>query len=190
VMKWLVQGACQHDSLFFHYSGHGGRTKDTDGDELDGWDEVIYPVDWEKSGGIVDDLMNELMVRPLPAGCRLTAVFDSCHSGSALDLPYMYTHRGMAKTANAYAMRNRGGPGDVISFSGSTDLGTSADTTQNGHATGAMSWALIKCLTAKPQQSYQSLLLNVRALLKKQHFSQVPQLGATHRMNGTYKFIM
>jgi hypothetical protein len=36
--------------------------------------------------------MHEIMVRPLPAGCRLTALFDSscCHSGSALDLPYEY----------------------------------------------------------------------------------------------------
>jgi len=25
-------------------SGHGGQTKDTDGDEADGYDEVIYPV--------------------------------------------------------------------------------------------------------------------------------------------------
>ena len=32
------------------------------------------------------------MVGPLPAGCRLTAVYDCCHSGSALDLPYEYVH--------------------------------------------------------------------------------------------------
>eukprot|EP00833_Pecoramyces_ruminatium_P000890 jgi/Orpsp1_1/1174922/evm.model.c7180000051971.1 len=34
-MKWLVQGAKSGDSLFFHYSGHGGTAKDTDGDEVD-----------------------------------------------------------------------------------------------------------------------------------------------------------
>ena len=28
------------------------------------------------------------MVRPLPAGCRLTMIFDSCHSGTVGDLPY------------------------------------------------------------------------------------------------------
>lgn len=34
-------------------------------------------------------VMHDIMVKPLPAGCRLTAIFDSCHSGSSLDLPYI-----------------------------------------------------------------------------------------------------
>lgn len=53
--------------------------------------ETIYPVDHKMypgdSGQIVDDIMHDIMVRPLPPGCRLTAIFDSCHSGTALDLP-------------------------------------------------------------------------------------------------------
>lgn len=43
-MQWLVRGAAPNDSLFFHYSGHGGQTQDLNGDEDDGHDEVIYPV--------------------------------------------------------------------------------------------------------------------------------------------------
>lgn len=39
------------------------------------------------------------MVRPLPPGCRLTAVMDCCHSGSALDLPYIYSTSGQLKEA-------------------------------------------------------------------------------------------
>ena len=38
-MQWLVSGAQPNDSLFFHYSGHGGQTEDLDGDEDDGYDE-------------------------------------------------------------------------------------------------------------------------------------------------------
>jgi len=102
-MQWLVQGAAPHDSLFFHYSGHGGQTKDQDGDEADGMDEVIYPVDYQKNGHIVDDLMHQIMVKPLPAGCRLTAIFDSCHSGSVLDLPYIYSTEGKVKEPNLAA---------------------------------------------------------------------------------------
>jgi hypothetical protein len=88
-MHRLVQGARPHDSLFFHYSGHGGPTPDLEGDEIDGFDEVIFPTDYKKHGVIIDDELHKIMVKPLPEGCRLTALFDSCHSGTVLDLPYM-----------------------------------------------------------------------------------------------------
>ena len=44
----------------FH-PGHGGQTKDQDGDEDDGYDEVIYPVDFRTAGHIVDDDMHKIM---------------------------------------------------------------------------------------------------------------------------------
>jgi hypothetical protein len=62
-MQWLVRGAAPNDSLFFHCtlslasnlsllrlliviqdSGHGGQTKDLDGDEGDGYDEGQFVV--------------------------------------------------------------------------------------------------------------------------------------------------
>ncbi|KAL5048639.1 hypothetical protein BDW71DRAFT_195921 [Aspergillus fruticulosus] len=99
-MHWLVNGAVANDSLFIHFSGHGGRTPDLDGDEDDGFDDVIYPVDYRVAGHIVDDEMHDIMVRPLKPGVRLTAVFDSCHSGTALDLPYVYSTQGILKEPN------------------------------------------------------------------------------------------
>jgi hypothetical protein len=89
-MKWIVQDAKPGDSLFFHFSGHGGKVKDNNGDEIDGFDETIMPIDYKKNGQIKDDTINELMVKPLPKGCKLTAVFDCCHSGTMMDLPYTY----------------------------------------------------------------------------------------------------
>jgi hypothetical protein len=44
--------------------------------------------------------MHRIMVNPLQPGVRLTAIFDSCHSGSALDLPYIYSTQGMLKEPN------------------------------------------------------------------------------------------
>lgn len=99
-MHWLVRDARPNDSLFFHYSGHGGQTPDLDGDEDDGYDEVIYPVDFRQAGHIVDDEMHRIMVQPLAPGVRLTCIFDSCHSGSALDLPYIYSTQGILKEPN------------------------------------------------------------------------------------------
>ncbi|KAK8861765.1 metacaspase-1 [Kwoniella newhampshirensis] len=116
-MNWLVQGAQPNDALFFHYSGHGGQTEDLDGDEDDGYDEVIYPLDFKQAGHIVDDERNHnIMVRPLPAGCRLTAIFDSCHSGSCLDLPYIYSTEGTIKEPNLLAEAGQGLLGAGMSY--------------------------------------------------------------------------
>ncbi|KAG6019009.1 hypothetical protein E4U41_003446 [Claviceps citrina] len=99
-MGWLVKDARPNDSLFFHYSGHGGQTEDRDGDEDDGYDEVIYPVDHQQAGHIVDDEIHFRLVRPLQPGVRLTAIFDSCHSATAMDLPYVYSTKGVLKEPN------------------------------------------------------------------------------------------
>ncbi|KAI9295268.1 hypothetical protein K502DRAFT_324411 [Neoconidiobolus thromboides FSU 785] len=99
-MRWLTDGARANDSLFFHFSGHGSQTPDLDGDEEDGFDETICPLDFQQQGQITDDEMNLILVQPLPQGCRLTAVFDCCHSGTALDLPYIYSSSGKLKSFN------------------------------------------------------------------------------------------
>lgn len=44
--------------------------------------------------------MHDIMVKSLMPGVRLTAIFDSCHSGSALDLPYIYSTAGLLKEPN------------------------------------------------------------------------------------------
>lgn len=96
--------------------GHGGQTPDLDGDEEDGYDEVIYPVDFRQTGHIVDDEMHRIMVASLHAGVRLTAIFDSCHSGSALDLPYIYSTQGVLKEPNLAKEAGQGLLGIVSSY--------------------------------------------------------------------------
>jgi hypothetical protein len=95
--QWLVKDAVAGDRLFFHYSGHGGQQEDKNGDEADGYDETILPLDYAKEGHIVDDDLHNMLVKPLKAGVKLTAVFDSCHSGTALDLPFIYKSSGTYK---------------------------------------------------------------------------------------------
>lgn len=57
-------------------------TCSTVGDEADGYDEIIYPSDYLRSGIISDDEMYDLLVKELPAGVQLTALVDACHSGT------------------------------------------------------------------------------------------------------------
>jgi len=92
-MNWLVYDAKAGDSLLFHFSGHGARVKDNNGDEMDGFDESIIPCDFKTKGRIIDDKIHELLVEPLPKGCKLTAIFDCCHSGTIMDLPYTYQYK-------------------------------------------------------------------------------------------------
>ena len=41
---------------FLHYSGHGGQVVDLDGDETDGMDNCIFPLDHAQTGVIIDDV--------------------------------------------------------------------------------------------------------------------------------------
>lgn len=87
-IAWLVEGASAGDSFFFHYSGHGGRMPKSDGS---GFHETLCPVDMESAGQLLDVELFDILIRPLPTGCRLTCILDSCHSAGALNLPYLFT---------------------------------------------------------------------------------------------------
>jgi len=87
---WLVSNNNRGDSLFLHYSGHGGQVRDPDGDRESGMDDTICPVDFERYGQITSDTLHRALVTPLPHGVRLTVIFDCCHSGTAIELPFVY----------------------------------------------------------------------------------------------------
>ena len=69
-LQWLLRDNQPNDSLFLHFSGHGGQTDDLDGDEVDGQDEFIRPVDFKTAGVIVDDELKALVSKLLPKGVR------------------------------------------------------------------------------------------------------------------------
>lgn len=71
--------------------------------------------------------MHLIMVKPLAPGVRLTAIFDSCHSGSALDLPYVYSTQGVLKEPN---LAKEAGQGllSIVSSYARGDLGGMAST--------------------------------------------------------------
>ena len=76
-------------------SGHSGQIEDTTHDEDDGFDEFIVPADHAQRPTlrthhkmILDNRLRKGLVDPLPVGAHLTAIFDSCHSGTMLDLDH------------------------------------------------------------------------------------------------------
>jgi len=87
-MHWLVSEP--NTCLFLHYSGHGGQIPDPDGDRASGFDDTIVPVDYLQNGQISSDTLHKCLVSALAPGSTLFVLFDCCHSGSALELPYVY----------------------------------------------------------------------------------------------------
>ncbi|OCH86507.1 hypothetical protein OBBRIDRAFT_797129 [Obba rivulosa] len=93
-MEDLVTGAQAGDRLLFSFSGHGSQVENLDGSEEDGFDEVIWPVDIVYNDDhslvqnyIIDDHIHDILVKHMPGGAEIVMIFDSCHSGTAADLP-------------------------------------------------------------------------------------------------------
>jgi metacaspase-1 len=89
-MNWLVsEPNCM---CFMHYSGHGGLVEDESGMHESGYVDTIVPVDFERPGGsmIQSSLLHRTLVSGLAPGCTLVIIMDCCHSGSAVELPYVY----------------------------------------------------------------------------------------------------
>jgi hypothetical protein len=79
-LVWLAEGAKAGDRLVLQFSGHGSFTVDLDGDEPDGYDELLclygYPDEY-----LLDDEVRE-WVSTVDQDVDLTVIFDSCHSGT------------------------------------------------------------------------------------------------------------
>ncbi|KAI0765913.1 caspase domain-containing protein [Trametes elegans] len=90
----LVAGLKAGDRIVFFYAGHSQQLPTQSRSEEDGLDEALVPMDHDKveSGQthnlIVDNDLRRHLVDPLPEGIFLTAIFDSCHSGTLLDLDH------------------------------------------------------------------------------------------------------
>ncbi|KAB5526865.1 hypothetical protein DKX38_020712 [Salix brachista] len=170
---WLVQGCQPGDSLLFHYSGHGSRQRNYNGDEVDGYDETLCPLDFETQGMIVDDEINATIVRPLPQGVRLHAIIDACHSGTVLDLPFLcrmdrngqYVWEDHRPQSGIWKGTNGG---DVISISGCDDHQTSADTSALSKitSTGAMTFCFIQAIERGHGATYGSILNAMRTTIR------------------------
>mmetsp|Transcript_19757 Transcript_19757/g.28839 ORF Transcript_19757/g.28839 Transcript_19757/m.28839 type:complete len:312 (-) Transcript_19757:238-1173(-) len=88
--RMLTQESQPGDVCYTHYSGHGGKLRDDNGDESDGYDETLIPVDYQRAGQIRDDDLLRNFVLPMPRGVFVTSIMDCCHSGTILDLPYTF----------------------------------------------------------------------------------------------------
>lgn len=206
------------DSMFFYFSGHGGQVRDLDGDEVDGYDEFICPVDYQQSGVINDDEIHEIMVsimtqrtphishgisntsliertqvKPLAAGSRLTALFDSCHSGTVLDLPYLYDSRQctFVDGVTPGARIRKHSQAQVVCFSGCEDFEESESITMPGRPIGGlMTFAFIHVFSCTQALTFQNRFEQIRAFVREilPDARQHPQFSCSNPLDITLPF--
>jgi hypothetical protein len=171
--KFLASGA-EGDLLFFSYSGHGSYTLDRNNNEKTGNDEMIIASDLK---GIVDDELKSLIQTNLKKNVTLFALFDSCFSGTVLDLKYQYLDS-LANDASTVNKNETETIGNVIMISGCSDTQTSADAFVDKKYQGAMTWAFISAISESTTLSWRDLLIKMRDKLNTSDFTQLPQLSS------------
>lgn len=83
------------DIVYLHFSTHGQPVEDVNGDEEDGWDESIVPIDayklykkgvYEGQKHLTDDLLNKYIKKlrdKIGSTGFLFVVIDACHAGTS-----------------------------------------------------------------------------------------------------------
>ena len=204
-LRKLVDSSKYGDELYVHYSGHGSTVLDLNGDEAGTYDETIVAVDMQL---IVDDELCKILINGLPAGVKLRAVFDSCHSGSILDMPYIYDSNEQISVANKGMVEDLLKSDhriDAILISGCQDDQTSEDAWVGGiiKYEGAMTWGLLETLRehgflstdpdtkehtfsdssylGRVMPTWRDLISHLRVHLQEGDYTQVPQMSLCHK---------
>jgi hypothetical protein len=175
----LLESANSGDTVLFTFSGHGSYTTDLNCEEIDGQDEMIISCDLQC---VVDDDFKTIIHQKLKTGATLIALFDSCHSGTMLDLKYSYPSYTTSVLSSLNAIDTNG---NVILISGCLDNQTSAEASiVEGKISGAMTWSLLETLKQYPTGlTWNTLLTNMQTLLNASGFIQIPQLSSGKLLN-------
>ena len=126
-----------------YYSGHGNQVPDWGNDEEDGLDEILVPLDYNKSGMIMDDTIHQHL-KFFPVTTQTMCIFDSCNSGTIGDLQYTYYYNPLDDTTQMVKSNNKNLlENSITCISGCKDNQTSSVVlTQNGW-NSALTTALI-----------------------------------------------
>lgn len=207
-LEWLCADAPAGSMRIFHFSGHGSRVPDENGDERDGRDEVLCPhdVDWNAGRYITDDYLSEVIASVDPAA-HLEFVLDCCHSGTgtrsismaddayaplgdvgALQPRYLSPPLGIelrrdgdddgAVKRRARLSRRDRSQAHVL-WAAAADTQQSMDAMIHGRATGAFTYYFCKHLRSAAGKGRRAeLLKQIRASLRAGRFGHTPQLEA------------
>ena len=181
--KWLVEGATDKSHLFLHYSGHGGAIPDYGPEADNNQDSTICPLDFATSGQIKDKDLRKILVDPLPAGCKMNCIFDSCHSGTILDLKYNWVgHPKLPESYSRLVDKHPDSKADVMVLSGCMDKQTSADAFEDNVAQGALTYAFLQTVKkcrgkSRVEMKCDTLLKAMHKFLADKQYDQIPVIS-------------
>lgn len=200
IRKHLTEASSKGDVAFFYYAGHGSRVTNSLNGEAKQKDETLVPAD---SNTGVWDIRDKEIARYFNAildkGILLTAVFDSCHSGSiARGFPSLQTGKSRWLPEDPRDVRIPPDPGrrpeertelkerGILILSAAQDYQTAAEAwdeeaeAAEGKPRGAFSLALSRVLRAVPENESASRIFNrVSTAMASDNYSQIPVLGGT-----------
>lgn len=185
---WLMENKENKPmEIFFHYSGHGSWVADRNGDEEDGRDECLVPIDYKRVGMLYDDDINNLLEQHLTSNTKLFTVIDACHSGTMLDLKYqmkcLKVNKVNGKVLTEFQMKKYNYSdsikGKITMVSGCTDVQTSADAWIDRQSQGALTNALVATFTKYNYDlTFDELMASVYQVIKGYNFQQNPALSS------------
>jgi hypothetical protein len=192
IRKHLVAGSQPGDVALFFYAGHGSRVRNSRSSEPDGMDETIVPSDAHRGArDIRDKELARALNDVIDTGAHLTAIFDSCHSGSiGRGLPSAMRarsvppdERDIAKELGPEPEDPRGEPEQrgALVLSAAQDTQSAGETRDaSGAWHGLFSSALVEALRNAPvNETVELLFRRVRALMGSD--AQLPVLAGRGR---------
>jgi hypothetical protein len=187
-LRNLLGSASAGDIVVFTYSGHGTTVPDTNGDEIDSRDEALYLF-----GGVLTDDQMRMIFDNTPAGVKVTAIMDCCHSGNitraipgedAPKIRYLpYRGEEVPEDVVVEDLPTKGrilgnaedGMVEVL-ITGCRDSEFSYDARFNGQPFGAMTYYAVEILKANANLTYEQFFAQLRQKLPSGQYPQTPQL--------------
>ncbi|SLM27484.1 exported hypothetical protein [Desulfamplus magnetovallimortis] len=162
--EWARQNMDSKDMFIYYFSGHGSYIADNNGDEVDGYDEVLLPYGFNANDittMIIDDELGQWLMK-IP-GNKKVAIIDACHSGT------------ITKAVNNWKTKSY--KGGVLG----QGKPSASIVSKSGHGTGEFGQALLAATT----DALQALEINGRGLFTFEMIKAIE--GGAPDLNSAFK---
>ena len=184
------------DIVYLHFSTHGQPFEDLSGDEDDGWDESIVPVDapieftkgkYEGENHLIDDELHEYCTKIRKAiGTKgmLYVVIDACHAGKAsmgieedvirgtkagFTRSSKYYRPQKIEKGNYYNIPSSPTLGKVVFIEACRSYQVNKEIVENGKYYGALSYYINQVLSKQELTNDSKWVDKVRVMMSKDH---------------------